>query len=841
LPGDNGLFARPRSRIHSGAATDAPISSREKMENSLRHLACHLSLRRAFVMVAIVAITSIVTPALAQTSSTCPVPPFAGDVPWSSPATWGGTVPAAGAAVIIPAGQRVVLDVSPPPLKSLTIEGQLAFDPNQDLNLTAESIIAVGRGATFEIGTPAKPYLKRATITLTGNNTADNIMGMGTKVLGATTGARIEIHGEPRVAWTQLAASANAGATVITTAAAPDWRVGERIAIASTALNPDEAEVRTITAISGNQVTIDRPLLYRHYGELQTFEGKVLDSRAEVGLLSRNVVIAGDADSTAANFGGHMMIMGHSGDRYTESPNRGAARISGVEFRRMGQLGKLGRYPLHWHLNGPSPGDFIKNSVVADTIQRGIVVHGTDGVTVENNVAYNTRGHSYVVEDGTERDNVLRGNLGIRTLAFTSKAADPALAEQNDDQAATFWMKAGDNRWFENRAAGGEHTAFWFDDVGRVDTARFEFRDNVAHSYLIDEKRNGDMCCSFEKAALWFTGEGYDKPYRGPFPLTNITVYKSRVAMWGNPLSLGQGFADVRLSDSIIADNIMGLNSHGARNTVIVGKSANTDTIGSIGSHGVQEYGHTQHLENVAFVNFGTGSSAIYHRNCAREAGNVTTTNVRLVNSVLNLCGYQSSTDSDFAVADKTGTMLGSGRPVTLTPVQNAARAMYTTDCARHPTQQVRVCEGLLGYAHLHQRGANATLLRDDGITLDVSAVNEYPFYWTTIEDRRYSLQGDVATQPTIEFTMMGKFEDDNQQRSTTVSVPATSAFAITGVNTDWFSPTSRTGASALPQAASLAALNASTASVYFYDATARVVHLKLWTNGQNRVFVDRR
>jgi G8 domain len=808
------------------------------MEKSLRHP--NLSPFLGHVLT-IAAIASMALPAAAQSGNTCPVPPSTGGVMWSSPATWGGAVPAAGAAVIIPAGQRVVLDVTPPPLKSLTIEGQLAFDPNQDLNLTAESIIAVGRGATFEIGAAAKPYLKRATITLTGSNAADNIMGMGTKVLGATTGARIEIHGEPRVSWTQLAATANAGASVITTAAVPDWRVGERIAIASTAFNPDEAEVRTITAVSGNQITLDKPLLYRHYGELQTFEAKVLDARAEVGLLSRNIVIAGDAASTAANFGGHMMIMGHSGDRYTESPNRGAARISGVEFRRMGQLGKLGRYPLHWHLNGPSPGDFIKNSVIADTIQRGIVVHGTDGVTVENNVAHNTRGHSYVVENGTERDNVLRGNLGIRTLAFTAKAADPLLAAQNDDQAATFWMKAGDNRWFENRAAGGEHTAFWFDDVGTVDTARFEFRDNAAHSYLIDERRTGDMCCSFEKAALWFTGEGYDKPYRGPFTLTNVTVYKSRVAMWGNPLTVGQGFADVRLSDSIIADNIMGINSHGARNTVIVGKSANTDAIDSIGAQGIQEYGHTQRLDNVTFVNFGAGSSAIYHRNCAREAGNVTATSVRLVNSVLNLCAYQSSTDSDYAVADKTGTILGSGRPVTLTPVQNAARAMYTTDCAKHPSQQVRVCDGLLGYSNLHQRGANAALLRDDGITLDVSAVDNYPFYWTTIEGRRYTLQGDVANQPTIEFTMMVKFEDDNQDRSLVVSVPATSAFAISGVNTDWFSPTSRTGATALPQAASLAALTSSSVSAYFYDTGARMIHLKLWTNGKNRVFVDRR
>ncbi len=168
------------------------------------------------------------------------------------------------------------------------------------------------------------------------------------------------------------------------------------------------------------RVTLDAPLQYRHFGDLQSIEGRTLDARAEVGLLSRNIVIQGDAQSTALRFGGHVMIMG-AGNGTTENPARGVARISGVEFRRMGQFDRLGRYPFHWHLNGPSPGDFIRNSVVADSIQRGFVVHGTSGVQVRDNIAYNTVGHSFMVEDGTELGNLLDRNLAVRVqpAAFT--------------------------------------------------------------------------------------------------------------------------------------------------------------------------------------------------------------------------------------------------------------------------------------------------------------------------------------------------------------------------------------------------------------------------------------
>ena len=769
-----------------------------------------------------------------------PITPVGTGSNWSDPATWGGAVPTATSSVTIPAGKTITVDRNVD-VRDISVYGALTV-ADKDLEISANYIMVHGPGI-FQVSKNSAPFTKRLTITLKGSSSSDDVMGMGTKFLGAMGGGKLEIIGERRVSWSQLGASIAKGSNTITLKENVDWRVGERVVIASSAMDPSQAEERTIKAVSGSSVTLDKPLQFAHYGELQSFAGKTLDERAEVGLLTRNIVIQGNDASSAAKFGGHVMVMGTDALRRETNPaSRSSAKIQGVEFRKMGQFDRLGRYPLHWHRNGDSSGDFVRGSSFHGNFQRGVIFHATDNAVVENNVVYGSIGHSYGTEDGSETGNRFESNLGLSTQPFPQKATSAAQAAQNDLQAATFWIKGPDNRFVNNRAAGGEHVGFWFDDVGRVDQTHFEFRGNTAHSYLIDGNRSGDVCCSFDKGALWFTGDGYDTPYRGPFPITEVTLFKNRVAMWGNPLTVGQGFADVRLSNSIVADNIMGLNSHGAKDTVIVGVSANPDLIDSIGSQGVQEYGHTNRLENVTLVNFPNGG-AIAHRNCAREAGNVTLKGVKLVNAKFNLCTQNAQLDNDMAIADTTGSVLGDGSPVTFTPPQDGSRAMYTTDCPVIAGLGVRVCKGLLGYANLHQRGADATLTRDDGVSLGASDVNNYPFYWTTIEGQRYTLNGDVAKQATIEFTLLGKFEDDANSRSVLVNLSASSAFNVYAQTADWFSEgaTNRAGMSTLPQVASLAALESSATSAYFFDAGAKLLHLKIWTGGLNRVYIDRR
>ena len=86
---------------------------------------------------------------------------------WSNPATWPDRrVPRAGDKVTIAAGKEVVLDVSPPALGGLTINGKLSFANNADLELTTEWVVLHGQ---LEIGSESKPHPRKATITFTNN------------------------------------------------------------------------------------------------------------------------------------------------------------------------------------------------------------------------------------------------------------------------------------------------------------------------------------------------------------------------------------------------------------------------------------------------------------------------------------------------------------------------------------------------------------------------------------------------------------------------------------------------------------------------------------------------
>jgi hypothetical protein len=373
-------------------------------------------------------------------------------------------------------GKTVVLDTSPPPLKSLQIDGTLVFD-ERDLALSADWIMVHGK---LQIGTEEAPFRHEATISLTGTNRDENVVGMGPKVLGVT-GGTLEVHGERRLNWTKLGATADEGATQITLDKAPGWRPGDRIVISSTDYDPFQAEEATVKAVSGSVVTLDEALAHTHWGATQTFDGRVVDERAEVALLSHNVAIEGEAASSADGFGGQIMVMGD-----------GTARLEGVELTRMGQRGILRRYPIHFHMLGDAgAGSYLKNSSLHHTFNRCVTVHGTNQLILSRNVCHDHIGHGYFLEDGAEHDNMITGNLGLLTRE-PAAAADRLLP--TDDSPATFWITNPDNVVRGNVAASSRGMGFWYalpeHPTGRSANANVwprrtplgEFSGNVAHS-----------------------------------------------------------------------------------------------------------------------------------------------------------------------------------------------------------------------------------------------------------------------------------------------------------------------------------------------------------------------
>lgn len=352
--------------------------------------------------------------------------PFSKDMPpllWSDPATWGGRLPADREDIIIPSGLRVLLDLNTPSLSSLLIQGELIFD-NNDLSLTSDWIMVQGHGARLQIGTEAKPFGRKAVITLTGSDEDEHVFGIDgsarrTKFLMATNGGMLDFHGVSRnkINWTHLGNYATFGDTAITVADRVDWQPGDKIVIAASSFNPYEAEEVTVMAVDGTQVRIAPALQYQHLGMLQADKPRTLNPQAEVGLLTHNIVIQGAEDSLDSNFGGHVLIMPDA-----------VAQIEGVEFFRMGQMDHVARYPLYWQTVGsveigakPIVDQYARNNSIHGSFHRAIVVQSQISVIVESNVAYDVWSDTFVsVAEDHETVSHFPNNLTILPKGWIS-------------------------------------------------------------------------------------------------------------------------------------------------------------------------------------------------------------------------------------------------------------------------------------------------------------------------------------------------------------------------------------------------------------------------------------
>lgn len=78
---------------------------------------------------------------------------------------------------------------------------------------------------------------------------------------------------------------------------------------------------------------------------------------------------------------------------------------------------RMGRYCLHWHLNGKASKSYVLNASVHNSFNRAVAVHGTHSVTVRNTVAYKVKGHAFFLEDG-EWSNFLVALRFIHTFSL---------------------------------------------------------------------------------------------------------------------------------------------------------------------------------------------------------------------------------------------------------------------------------------------------------------------------------------------------------------------------------------------------------------------------------------
>ncbi len=527
---------------------------------------------------------------------------------WTASSTWvGGSVPGVNDRAIIPQNMTVLLNGTDHIVKELVIQGTLIAEETAGVDRSlASNWIHVNSGGVLQVGTASDRYDEAEfTILLTGDDpnqtfSVETALGSLTisnndSFLMAAGGGRLQFYGQDKIAFTKLASTANFGSNQILVERQIDrdfdgdldsddgtlnWQVGDQIVVASSSRDYADEEVRTITAISNQSnnrslLTLSSPLTRRHYGAIETYNNASrswdIDLRAEVALLSRNVRLEGESfhdtdnsfgdrarfNPTLGNagdgFGGHIMIM----------ETAGQINIDGVQLDRLGQTGRLGRYPIHWHLANDRSGDVLRQTSITNSNNRGVTIHGAHNVLIEGVVLHDIHGHGFFMEDGVETGNQYIANIafGIHKVGRSGNNVDlndPFIVDTHDHvgqnperffSSVAYWITNPDNTWIGNVSAGADGTGFWFilpefalgasgDDpqyngVNANETNLHQFDHNSSHSSHVglNFDRGGDVEVPIG-ATLDpnFAGRRYDPPSEPQF--NHFTAYQHHVGVY---------------------------------------------------------------------------------------------------------------------------------------------------------------------------------------------------------------------------------------------------------------------------------------------------------------------
>lgn len=244
-------------------------------------------------------------------------------------------------------------------------------------------------------------------------------------------------------------------------------------------------------------------------------------------------------------FGAQIMIHSHE-----KTGSLSHARLEYVEVTHAGQAFRLGRYPIHFHLNGDTNGSYVRGCGIYNTFNRAINIHGSRNILVEHNVAYNVMGGAFFFEDGIETGSVVQYNL----LVFVRESS----SLQNDDVTpAAYWVTNPDNTIQHNRAVGGTHFGFWYRMHVHPDGPSFDnsicpqhvpvrvFRNNTAHSngwfglwiFTTIKTRKGGQCGSstpamslFESLTAWNNEKGAEIVNGGALECRDFVLVNNKLA-----------------------------------------------------------------------------------------------------------------------------------------------------------------------------------------------------------------------------------------------------------------------------------------------------------------------
>eukprot|EP00735_Rhodelphis_limneticus_P009645 TRINITY_DN2840_c1_g2::TRINITY_DN2840_c1_g2_i1::g.6132::m.6132 TRINITY_DN2840_c1_g2::TRINITY_DN2840_c1_g2_i1::g.6132 ORF type:complete len:2077 (-),score=567.85,sp/Q86WI1/PKHL1_HUMAN/31.35/0.0,sp/Q86WI1/PKHL1_HUMAN/29.80/3e-30,G8/PF10162.4/8.7e-26,Beta_helix/PF13229.1/3.9,Beta_helix/PF13229.1/2.6,Beta_helix/PF13229.1/0.35,DUF1049/PF06305.6/0.19 TRINITY_DN2840_c1_g2_i1:1087-7215(-) len=464
----------------------------------------------------------------------CPQPPVPGYeekyLRWCNASSWpNNTIPRDGENVTINPGWTMLLDCSTARLNMLTIYGTLIFEDTQDLNLSAVYIFV--QGGNLTIGNETQPFSHKARVRLYGsrntpNHALTNELNLGSKSLGIF--GNVKMFGVPVARMsTALDTFAFKGQRTIhvkDNVLAAGWKVGDMIVLAPTGYEAWHTETFNISGISsdGRTLTLDAAITYDRAYESVRVGNDTLVIAAEVGLLTRNVVVEGvdgglsewSGSLTTQQFGCMVVVSAFtdvdSGIEYT-----GSFRADSIEWSNCGQRGWSDlidpRFSLSFrdlYAGVAEDGDvanYMRRSAMHHSYNTNLGVLGCLGVEISDNVFHRSFDNQIVVSGYA---NVLKRNLAIGTFVESPDQLD----SHSLQFPATYYIMGESNIVQNNIAAGSQFAAFKVlgDSCDIPDSAALMV-NNLAHSAVFGLQilGNGQECAAvrgFTAYRCWTSG-----------------------------------------------------------------------------------------------------------------------------------------------------------------------------------------------------------------------------------------------------------------------------------------------------------------------------------------------
>ncbi|XP_070588608.1 fibrocystin isoform X3 [Erythrolamprus reginae] len=451
---------------------------------------------------------------------------------WSKHLTWlNGHPPQDGDNVTVERGQILLFDTNTSILNMLHVKGgKLVFIGPGPLHLHAHSIL-VSDGGALEVGSPKKPFCDRASIHLHGSAYSEEYFPYGAKFLAVRNGT-LSMHGcVPKISVTYLKSAAYSNDTKLDLMDFVDWKPGDQVVVCGGSFEGilKKKEILTIKEINGTELYIASPLRYSYTVTEKQVVEEHLAFRAVVALLSRNLVIQGNATSekvshlrlckAAAILGDSSKCFYKKSERKLGSRDMGGIvivesyydeesllHLAGVQFYHVGQAFQKHFSALALVGNAQMTKSYMQHCVILDSFAQGVSLSGISDFKVENNTFCNIMGHGIKIGawsgNNKIRHNTIIGLMGADGLSNTEVLFPAGLYIQSPDNLIESNMVCGSGQgyFFHLPSSGLGKPVISFSNNVALSCSRYGL---LIHPAYHPQKRNNTEPVIFQNFTAW--------------------------------------------------------------------------------------------------------------------------------------------------------------------------------------------------------------------------------------------------------------------------------------------------------------------------------------------------